>query len=196
MDRERGCEGMRHIARDKKVKKQKEKVSLIWNEKNRHGLSFAGYVLMISIAFLCIPLWQIPSNWHDFKGAYLIDQNQLSTTQGEILSTTIYTSEYRRRTYYHYSIKYQFAYNGRIYRSDEVTFDDNYSSSPGFAQKYIERYQQGIEVTVYFDPRDPSFCVLEPESINGDPGYLIFLFFSVIGFAIFGCILLKRKFFG
>jgi Protein of unknown function (DUF3592) len=199
MDRERGCEGMRYIAHDKNVKKQKEKISLIWNEKNRYGLSYAGHVLLFSIVFLCFPLWKFLSNWHDFKGTYLIDRNQLSTTQGEILSTKIYTSEGRRRKiYYHYSIKYQFAYHGRIFRSDEVTFDDNYSQSPGFAQEYIEKYQRGKEVTVYFDPKDPSFSVLEPESINDTsfPIYWLFSFLSLIGFTISGCILLKRKFFG
>jgi hypothetical protein len=145
------------------------------------------------------PIWTLLSNWHDVKGTYLIDRDQLSSTQGEILSSTTYTSKggrRKRRTYYHYSIKYQFAYNGRVYRSDEVTFNDNYSQSPDFAQTYIERYQQGEDVTVYFDPKDPSFSVLEPENINDFNEAWIFLFLSLIGLVIYVCILLKQELFG
>jgi uncharacterized protein DUF3592 len=152
---------------------------------------------VISITCLIYPIWTILSNWHDVKGTYLIDRDRLSTTQGEVLSSTIYTSKGRKRkTYYHYSIKYQFAYNGRVYRSDEVTFNDNYSQSPDFAQGYIERYQQGEDVTVYFDPEAPSFSVLEPENINHFYAAWFVLFLSWIGFAIYGCILLKQELFG
>jgi Protein of unknown function (DUF3592) len=152
---------------------------------------------VFSILCLIVPIWIFISNWHDFKGAYLIDRDQLTATQGEILSSTIYTSKGRKRsTYYHYSIKYQFAYNGRVYRSDEVTFNSDYSLSAEFAEGFIERYQQGKDVTVYFDPKDPSFSVLEPENINSFYEALFVLCLSWIGFAIYGCILLKHEIFG
>jgi hypothetical protein len=96
--------------------------------------------------------------------------------------------------YYHYAIEYEFAFEGRVFRSDEVTFDDNYHTSPDFAQKYTGRYTKGAEVIVYFDPKDPSFSVLEPEAVNDFAVDILFGLLSLIGFAIFGCILLKRKF--
>jgi Protein of unknown function (DUF3592) len=197
MDCKRGCEGMRHTVRKKKRKRRKEKAVVIWDKKNSSDSRFTVYVLVFSIYCLIFSIWTFLSNWHDVKGAYLIDRDQLSATQGEILSSTTYTSKARKRkTYYHYSIKYQFAYNGRVYRSDEVTFNDNYSQSPDFAQAYIERYQQGKDVTVYFDPKDPSFSVLEPENINDFNEAWFVLFLSLIGFAIYGCILLKQELFG
>jgi Protein of unknown function (DUF3592) len=166
---------------------------VIWGEKNSTAMSFADKVLIFSIVSLCFPLWIFLSNWHDFKGAYLVDRSQLSTTQGKITSATTYTSKWNRTTYYHYSIEYEFTFEGRVFRSDEVTFDDNSATSPDFAQKYIGRYKKGAEVTVYFDPKAPSFSVLEPENINDFAIEIVFSFFPLIGFAIFGAILLKRQ---
>jgi len=180
----------------KKKKKIKEKASIFWSEKNSTKMSFAGYVLIFSIVFLLIPLWEFLSNWHDFKGTYLFDRDKLSTRPGVILSSTTYISPGRKRkTYYHYSIEYEFEYNGKRYASDEVTFDDNYRLDPDFPEIYLDRYKEGKPVTVYFDPHNPSFSVLEPNNINERFDFLwIFVFLSLIGFYVFGCMLLIRKY--
>jgi hypothetical protein len=78
---------------------------------------------------LAFSLWLILSNWHDIKGAYFSSPASFRSTEGGIVSSSTYTSKPRRETHYHYSIEYEFTINGKNYRSDEITFDNNYSQS-------------------------------------------------------------------
>src|SRR6266545_70428 len=68
------------------------------------------------------------------------------------------------------------AIDGKTYRSDEVTFAHTGSRNPDFARGYVQRYPVGRTVTVFYDPANPGFSVLEPESTEF---YLILFFLPV-----------------
>jgi|SRR5262245_11370684 len=145
---------------------------------------------------LAFSLWLVLSNWHDVKGSFFTDLASLRSAEGKIISSSMYTSRGNRKTYYHYSIEYEFTVNGKSYRSDEITFNDNYSLHQEFAQTYTNKYPVGKMVVVYYDPYDPSFSVLEQEE-NGDAGLkLFFLAISVCVFVLSsGYVLIRKMFF-
>lgn len=144
---------------------------------------------------LAFSLWLVLANWHDIKGAYFTDLASFRSAEGTIVSSSMYTSTRRGKTYYHYSIEYEFTVNGKSYRSDEITFNDNYRNGQEFAQTYIDKYPVGKTAVVYYDPYDPSFCVLEPEKKGDAALKLFFLAISVCVFVLSSGYLLIRKMF-
>jgi uncharacterized protein DUF3592 len=144
---------------------------------------------------LAFSLWLVLTNWQEIKGSFFSDLATFRSAEGKIVSSSTYTSTRNRKTYYHYSIEYEYVVNGKNYRSDEITFNDNYSIDQEFAQTYISNYPVGKKVTVYYDPHDPSFSVLEPEK-NGDSALdLLFLAISALVFVLSSAYLLIRKVF-
>jgi hypothetical protein len=158
-------------------------------------MKFAMKLFWGGIVALAFSLWLILSNWHDIKGTYFSDPASFSSTDGRIVSSSTYTSTPKRKTYYHYSIEYEFTVNGKNYRSGEITFDNNYSLEQKFAQAYISKYPVGKKVSVYYDPRDPSFSVLEREEKGDASAELLFLIISVLVIALSGGYLLIRRMF-
>jgi Protein of unknown function (DUF3592) len=158
-------------------------------------MTFAMKLFGGGIVALAFSLWLILSNWHDIKGAYFSDPVSFSSTAGRIVSSSTYTSTPKRTTYYHYSIEYEFTTNGKNYRSDEITFDNNYRLEQKFAQVYVSKYPVGKKVTVYYDPRDPSFSVLEPEEKGDAAVELLFLIISALVIVLSGEYLLIRRIF-
>jgi hypothetical protein len=159
-------------------------------------MKFAMKLFWGGIGMLAISLWGVLSNWHDIKGSYLSDLASFSSAEGRIVSSSTYTSKQKRTTYYHYSIEYEFAVDGKSYRSDEITFDNNYSINQEFAQIYINKYPVGKNVTVYYDPHDPSFSVLEPEEKGYAAAELLFLIISLVVLVLScGYLLIKTMFF-
>jgi len=147
-------------------------------------MKFAMTLLWAGVGMLAASLWLVLQNWQDIKGSFFSDIATFRSAEGKVVSSSTYTSTRKRKTYHHYSIEYEYVVNGKNYRSDEITFNDNYSLDQEFAQTYITKYPVGKKVTVYYDPHDPSFSVLEPEK-NGDSGLgLLFLAFSTLVFVL------------
>ncbi len=73
--------------------------------------------------------------------------------------------EYRRDndggSSYFAVIEYEYAVEGRDYRSDRVSFFEYGSSNSGHARGVARKYPQGAAVTVYYDPDDIGSAVLE-----------------------------------
>ena len=158
-------------------------------------MKFSVILFWLGVGLLAASLWLVLSNWHDVKGSLFSDPATFKSIEGRIVSSSTYTSKRKRNTYYHYSIDYEFTVNGKSYRSDEITFNNNHSLDQEFAQKYTSKYPVGKNVTVYYDPHDPSFSVLELEEW-GDSGLaVLFLLFSVIVFVLSSGYLLIRKVF-
>jgi Protein of unknown function (DUF3592) len=158
-------------------------------------MKFSVILFWIGAGMLAASLWLVLSNWHDLKGSFFSDLATFKSIEGRIVSSSTYTSKWKRKTYYHYSIEYEFTVNGKNYRSDEITFNDNYSIDQEFAQKYISKYPVGKKVTVSYDPHDPSFSVLEPEESGDSALAVLFLLFSVVVFILSSGYLLIRKVF-
>jgi hypothetical protein len=103
-------------------------------------MKFAMALFWVAVGLLGTSLWLVLSNWHDVKGTFFSDLATFKSTEGRIVASSTYTSTRKRKTYHHYSIEYEFIANGKNYRSDEVTFNDNYSLDPEFAQIYLGKY--------------------------------------------------------
>src|SRR5215510_3881368 len=158
-------------------------------------MKFAMKLFWAGVGMLAFSLWLVLPNWQDIKGSYFSDLATFRSAEGKIVSSSTYTSTGNRKTYYHYSIEYEYIVNGKIYRSDEITFNHNYSIDQQFAQTYISKYPVGKNVTVHYDPHDPSFSVLELEK-NGDSALdLFFLAISTLVFVLSCAYLLIRKVF-
>lgn len=151
------------------------------------------WCFFISSVLLVTSLWMILSNWHDFKGALLINHSSLAVVDGGVISSSITTSKWKNKTYYHYSIKYVYQVSGNTYYSDEVTFNDNYSLKPEFAQGYVAKYPVGKKVIVYYDPLSPGFSVLEPQESGHVAIKLLFLIVTSSAFVLSGAFWLFRR---
>ena len=158
-------------------------------------MKFAMTLFGVGGGMLAASLWLILQNWQEIKGSFFRDLATFRSAEGKVVSSSIYTSTRKRKTYYHYSIEYEYVVNGKNYRSDEITFNDKYSLDQEFAQTYISKYPVGKKVTVHYDPHDPSFSVLEPEK-NGDSALdLLFLAIAALAFLLSSAYLLIRKVF-
>jgi hypothetical protein len=63
-------------------------------------------------------------------------------------------------------IAYAFSVAGQSYRGQRVSLGD---ISGSFAEEAVRRYPVGAKVTVYYDPRDPTDCVLERGLVAAGP---------------------------
>jgi uncharacterized protein DUF3592 len=94
-----------------------------------------------------------------------------SIAAGKILDASVQArkewdpdSEYR--TYYNSEVVYSFLVRDQQYISDRVSFGGKYrgavmGSTPGFVKSSLQKYPKGASVQVYYNPNNPSECVLE-----------------------------------
>jgi hypothetical protein len=100
------------------------------------------------------------------------------TAKGIVLNSEVKTSE----GYYYPEIKYVFHVNGKKYESSNFDISDTESGDPLPSRKAVKRYPKGKEVTVYYNPKNPDECVLEPGM-----GWSLLLFFAAgAAFLFFG----------
>jgi hypothetical protein len=57
---------------------------------------------------------------------------------------------------------YDFTVNAAAFNGNRVAFGDYGSSISSHAQDIVNRYPKGKAVTVYYDPKNPHVCLLEP----------------------------------
>ncbi len=76
--------------------------------------------------------------------------------------------ESKKRVQHSYSadIRYEFTVGARRFAGSGVTLSDVYGSR-GSAEVAVGRYPVGAEVTVRYDPDDPSVCCLVPGAAEG-----------------------------
>ena len=63
-------------------------------------------------------------------------------------------------------IIYEYSIDGSKHRSGTLTFDSAGGSHRDDVQALLERYRQGTEVTVHYDPEDPSDAYLETVAMD------------------------------
>jgi hypothetical protein len=91
------------------------------------------------------------------------------TTTGTILSSVAearrtLVSRGREQTVTVWSpvVEYSYRAQGRDYHGTRLAFGGDAAGAQAFAEETVARYPVGREVTVHFDPANPSFAVLEP----------------------------------
>jgi hypothetical protein len=68
---------------------------------------------------------------------------------------------------YDLTVAYTYEVAGREWHGNRVSFGQEPSGSYGDVQPRMEQYLKGTEVTVYYDPADPSQAVLERGAASG-----------------------------
>src|SRR5439155_23288043 len=58
-------------------------------------------------------------------------------------------------------IVYDYQVETHVYSSERISFSD-FAHTKDYAQSFINKYPKGKEVTVYYQPSNPSLAVLEP----------------------------------
>jgi hypothetical protein len=99
--------------------------------------------------------------WTTLHGLEVVRQGKDTanwpTTQGVITRVEVI----KQRKSSHVEIAYTFSVDGRRYASDKVWLGQGLLD-----ESYKDTYPQGKSVTVYHDPDDPSWAVLEPGKAN------------------------------
>jgi hypothetical protein len=171
-----------------KVERSEQKCKEVALRKNRNdSISWSQLIVsLLPLGFLILVV-----RWHDVRGSHFTDIRSLATTQGTIVHAETDKHSGRYGTSYHYDIKYEFYVGAERFRSDEVTFAGAGQKDQKSAQSYVERYRVGRRVTVYYDPSDPSFSVLEP-SVREN--FTLVFVSMIIGMAMF-LVLVARHYF-
>ncbi len=110
---------------------------------------------MIAFLFLgrSVLLGQKSRSWPSVAGSILqsgIETHQSTDDDGSISTT------------YGVSLVYKYTISGQEFQGTRRTFTDVRTSSLLRTQKILVSYPQGGSVTVFYNPDDPSSCVLEP----------------------------------
>ena len=109
------------------------------------------------------------------------------STSGKVTSSQLMAGGTRSRPWYKAQVAYMFSVNGQSYTSEKLFFGDSRSNSSGKQQALVDRYREGADVEVFYNPQQPAQAVLERRTgatntiylILG-PGLLILALFVVI----------------
>lgn len=149
------------------------------------GLFFLIFGLIILIFAIQTSIVSIESeDWPTAEGiitSSMIDSyEERDTSTGDDDFPPTYT------TYYEPKITYSYSVNGAEYSSDKISFSRTRFVIQSDAQEVIEKYSTGTNVTVYYNPDNPSEAVLEPGIQNsggmicGTIGAVVFIILGAL----------------
>ncbi len=115
------------------------------------------------------------SNWEPVDGV-IKSSGVSSSTDGEGGTT------------YCLHVSYQYTVDGNAYNGDRVSYSTE-NSCNSWSKNADDDYPEGKEITVYYDPDNPSESVLEPGLSGVDFFMCCFLVFPLVGlFLLYGSI--------
>lgn len=85
-------------------------------------------------------------------------------TEGQIISSSVESTQYGTSRTYHALIVYEYRSGGRVFHGTRLTLADHPFRRAADAQAVVHRYPVGRTVTVYYDPFNATKSVLEPGS--------------------------------
>lgn len=95
------------------------------------------------------------------------------STPGKVTSSQLMVGGGRSKRWYKAQVVYLFSVNGRDYTSERVFFGDSRSNRSGKQQAVVDRYREGAEVEVFYNPQQPEQAVLERKTGATNTLYLI-----------------------
>jgi hypothetical protein len=114
--------------------------------------------------------WLGSRNWPSTRGTI--------TASSRTESKSNDPSTHQSTVTYGASVHYDYIADRRPFTGSRVTFGDYETSNPAHAASILARYPKGREVTVWYDPDDPSYAVLERE-IGGN--WIVLLVGGILG---------------
>jgi hypothetical protein len=118
---------------------------------------------MMPLLVICVPLAV-------FTGrkiyGYLYRKNAVMNwpaTIGKIIVTLVDIGNAKRQGLYSYvpKVVYEYSVSGVTYRNNKISRSVPTFRTRGNAKKYADRFKEGTEVTVFYNPRKPWDAVLE-----------------------------------
>ena len=96
-------------------------------------------------------------------------------TDGEIIKSELVASSYaRNHTTYSPEVEYSYTVNDEQYTANLIMFGETPSGRFSKMQKiYIDHYEKGSIVKVYYNPTDPQNAVLKPHEGKGATLYYL-----------------------
>lgn len=117
------------------------------------------------------------------------DSNSWPYVMGKVIYSDVERRSDEDGTTYSAEVEYEFTVADRLLSGNLVKFGEVSTSSSSNARRVVNRYPEGSEVRVFYDPSDPYMSVLEPgvhASTYFMPGFgLVFALFGS-GFMIIG----------
>lgn len=84
-------------------------------------------------------------------------------TPGKVFKSSIdWSSDSDSSTGWRAQVAYTYSVGGTEMKGNRVSLGDYGSSNSSHAQGIVNRYPVGRDITVYYDPRNPATCLLEP----------------------------------
>ena len=137
-------------------------------------------LLRVGILSLVIMAFGIFSRYEDYRGI-LMNQNDYRIVQGIVTSSEVIYHNHS----WHYVVVYEYDILGKTYKSDDVNFAATGRRLKSDAQALASQYPIGKNVTVYYDPKDPYFAVLDPNVYELDI-FVLPAIFTLIAVLCFG----------
>jgi hypothetical protein len=123
-----------------------------------------------------------------------IEAGNYATVQGKMVDARIESSRGRRGTSERAELAYRYTAMGREYTSKRLRHGTE--AGDRFAREFVAAHPAGSEVTVYYDPGDPSRAVLTPGVIGMDsfvPMFLLPFNAVMLGFWVAGWGMVARR---
>jgi hypothetical protein len=92
---------------------------------------------------------------------------------GKVTSSQLMTGGTRSKPWYNAQVTYIFAVNGQSFTGEKVFFGNSRSNFPGKPQAVVDRYREGTEVNVFYNPQQPQQAVLERRTGGSNTLYLV-----------------------
>jgi len=94
------------------------------------------------------------ASWPQVKGTVLTSEVETSTITNR--------SDHTSFLWYAADVAYEYSVDGTTYACHTVSFGQGGSRNPEHARQIVNRYPEGKQVQVYYDPARPEVAVLEP----------------------------------
>lgn len=125
-----------------------------------------------------------------YRARFKADQQSKTwpTTTGKITSSRIdefmgraKTATGSRRTIYTPQIKFSYTVDGKQYHGDRIGNGDYQSYTEYSPNRLIKRYPAQSEVTIYYNPADPTDALLQPTAAGNLIGLIVGTIISLFG---------------
>ncbi len=111
------------------------------------------------------------------------------TTEGTIVLSEVVVTDWTPPDNFpswYPNVLYRYSVDGQTYESERIeVISAANGNTDRFAQRTVERYPVGAQVTVYYSPKNPAVSLLEPGLPNNDP-LLFTMFLLISGFLVGG----------
>lgn len=146
-------------------------------------------LIIVMLAMFAAGIFMLALGGYEIKGSQ--ETSNWPSTTGTITSSSV-RKETRREsnktsTVYYPSVQYRYQIDSRPYTSSRIAFGNASGGRKSFAQDVAEKYPSGQKITVYYDPDDPQYAILE----TGFTWSSLFIFLGGIVFFAAGVLCLK-----